>query len=142
MWKPALALALVFGLLPVGAAEARTLRFQARLTGAAEAPAVRTRASGHAVVILDTRRLRLSYTVVYAGLSGGPLEYAHLHDLDNPREAVDATVIMQPGPSPIRGAARLTRALAADLEHGRWYVNLHTRDHEDGEIRGPLVPAP
>ena len=143
MWKPApfAVLALASSLIVAGAAQARTERFEARLTGASEEPPVKTRASGRAVVVLDPRSLRLTYRVTYSGLSGRP-EYAHLHDMDNPKEAFDATVVMRPGRSPIRGGARITPALAADLEHGRWYVNLHTVDHEDGEIRGPLTPVP
>ncbi len=40
--------------------------------------------------------------------------------------------------SPITGSATLTDAQIADLEAGKWYVNLHTAAHPAGEIRGQV----
>ena len=39
---------------------------------------------------------------------------------------------------PIKGSATLTDAQAADLEAGKYYVNVHTAANKDGEIRGQI----
>ena len=41
--------------------------------------------------------------------------------------------------SPIRGDATLTDAQMKDLQDGKWYFNIHTAAHPDGEIRGQLA---
>ena len=43
--------------------------------------------------------------------------------------------------SPIEGSATLTDAQAADLQGGKWYVNVHTAGHKSGEIRGQVTPS-
>jgi hypothetical protein len=40
--------------------------------------------------------------------------------------------------NPFEGTAILTDAQAADLLAGRWYVNVHTAAHPEGEIRGQV----
>jgi hypothetical protein len=39
----------------------------------------------------------------------------------------------------IKGDATLTDAQASDLQAGRWYFNVHTTAHVDGELRGQVV---
>ena len=41
--------------------------------------------------------------------------------------------------SPITGTATLTDAQVADLEAGKYYVNIHTAANRGGEIRGQLT---
>jgi hypothetical protein len=41
--------------------------------------------------------------------------------------------------SPIKGAATLTDAQAADLTSGKWYFNIHTEANKAGEIRGQVL---
>ena len=125
-------------LAAAGAAQARTLRFQAVLTGAGEEPAVATSAHGRADATLDTRSRRLVYRVIYDGLSG-PLVGAHFHDPADPGYDDGPLVIMGTGASPIRGSARLSPSQADDLIAGRWYANLHTPNHPNGEIRGRVL---
>ena len=50
----------------------------------------------------------------------------------------DTTGKIASAASPIKGEATLTDAQAADLLAGRWYVNVHTRAHPGGEIRGQV----
>jgi hypothetical protein len=38
-----------------------------------------------------------------------------------------------------RSEIKLTDAQAADLLAGRWYVNIHTAQFPNGEIRGQLM---
>ena len=44
--------------------------------------------------------------------------------------------------SPIKGSATLTDAQAADLDAGKYYVNIHTAANKGGEIRGQITKAP
>jgi CHRD domain len=43
--------------------------------------------------------------------------------------------------SPIKGSKVLTAAQEADLEAGKYYVNIHTAANKGGEIRGQLMPV-
>jgi len=42
--------------------------------------------------------------------------------------------------NPITGKATLSPADARQFEAGDWYINLHTKDNPEGEIRGQVVP--
>ena len=43
--------------------------------------------------------------------------------------------------SPIKGSATLTDAQAADLQAGKYYVNIHTAANKGGEIRGQVMKS-
>jgi hypothetical protein len=43
-------------------------------------------------------------------------------------------------PSPFNGQATLTPDQATQFMAGDWYINVHTKDHPAGEIRGQVVP--
>jgi hypothetical protein len=43
--------------------------------------------------------------------------------------------------SPIKGSATLTDTQIAQLEAGKWYINVHTAANKGGEIRGQFVQA-
>ena len=49
-------------------------------------------------------------------------------------------VMIAPTASPLSGTATLTDAQIADLNAGKWYVNVHTAANKGGEIRGQLMP--
>ena len=44
----------------------------------------------------------------------------------------------QSGPGAVKGEATLTPEQA--VSDGEWYINVHTRDHQAGEIRGQVMP--
>jgi hypothetical protein len=78
----------------------------------------------------------LRFQIAYYGLSGTATA-AHFHGPAKPGTSADVAVPI-PGDmaSPIKGSATLTAAQAADLQAGKYYINLHTAAHADGEIRG------
>jgi hypothetical protein len=119
-------------------AHADVIPLRVVLTPAAEVPPV-TNSGGHgeAALELDTATRRLTWHVTYDGLTGHAF-VGHLHGPAT--ETVNAPVIV-PFPlvaSPIDGAVTLSEAQMADLLAGRWYVNIHTRANEAGEIRGQI----
>jgi CHRD domain len=131
-----------FGFLTVflmwSAAQAEQIRFKADL---APGIGITSTGKGTATASLDTATKTLTWTVDYSGLSG-PATAAHIHGPADPG-ANAGIVVPFTGDlaSPIKGSATLTDAQIAQLEAGKWYVNIHTEANKPGEIRGQLVPA-
>ena len=86
----------------------------------------------------DTDSKKLSWTGTYSGLSG-PATAAHFHGPAEAGKNAGVAVPITPNTSPLAGSATLTDAQAADLQGGRWYVNVHTAANPGGEIRGQLT---
>lgn len=133
---------LVFlALASVQPALAETLDFTARLQGGSEVPPNQSTATGDAQMTFDTDTKLLSWTVSYAGLSG-PAIGAHIHGLADPGSNAGIMIPFTVAPSPIKGSRTLSPLEEQGLTAGRLYVNLHTRLHPGGEIRGQLVRKP
>ncbi|MEO6781607.1 MAG: CHRD domain-containing protein, partial [Bradyrhizobium sp.] len=65
---------------------------------------------------------------------------AHFHGPAEPgKNAGVAVAIPSASTSPVEGSATLTDAQAADLEAGKYYVNIHTAANPGGEIRGQVM---
>jgi hypothetical protein len=138
MFIKSMALAAVAAFTLGGAANAATMHFMATLNGGAETPPNSSAGSGMAMATLDTDTKVFSYTLTYADLSG-PAIAAHFH-LGAPGVSGPPVVPIKGSlDSPITGAATLTDAQIADLEAGKWYVNVHTAEHKPGEIRGQVL---
>ena len=113
-------------------------RFIAFMNGANEAPdPVATAASGTATFEYDAATRELAFHVAYSGLSSNET-VAHIH----------AGVVGQAGPpiwplpagNPKTGSVTLTVEQEASLLSQGLYVNIHSADHQGGEIRGQIVP--
>jgi CHRD domain len=125
-----------------GAAQAETKIFKATLSGASEVPPTTSAGTGAATVTLDTATRKLIWDVTYLGLTG-PAKAAHIHGPAGSGQNAGVVVPFKGDlASPIRGSATLTAAQMADLEAGKYYVNIHTAANKGGEIRGQLQPAP
>jgi hypothetical protein len=124
-----------------GTAQAQTKIFKATLSGASEVPPTTSAGTGVATATLDTATNKLSWDVAYSGLTG-PALAAHLHGPADPGQNAGVAVPLKVTPSPITGSKVLTSAQAADLEAGKYYVNIHTAANKGGELRGQLQPAP
>jgi len=127
--------------LASGAAEAETKIFRATLDGASEVPPDTSAGTGAATATLDTATGKLSWNVTYSGLTG-PAKAAHIHGPADPGKNAGVVIPFIVKASPIKGSATLTAAQMADLEAGKYYVNIHTAANKGGEIRGQLQPAP
>ena len=118
---------------------AQAQSFTAHLDGASEVPPKDSKGTGELTAKLDAATRTLSYTLTYRDLSG-PAGAAHFHGPAAPgANAGVAVPIANAGSSPVKGTATLTEAQMADLEAGKWYVNVHTKANPGGEIRGQVM---
>ena len=122
-----------------GAASAATVKFHATLTAAAEVPPSKSTGSGDATATLDTATHELTYDVNFKGFASD-VAAAHIH---GPAEAgKNAGVVLPLGNSPkdpIHGTAKLTPEQEQQLTAGMYYVNVHTKNHPGGAVRGQLT---
>jgi hypothetical protein len=127
------AAAALFLTIPMAAAE--VVQFKAELSGAKEVPATDSTGTGSADVTLDTDTKKLSWKVSQQGLSGEPTA-AHFHGPAEPTE--NAGPALDISGNLAEGTADLSDAQIADLQAGKWYLNVHTAKFPDGEIRGQV----
>ena len=116
-----------------------TTKLTATLSAASEVPPINSKASGDADVRIDVKDYKLSWTVKYSDLSG-VVTGAHFHGPALAGANADVVVPINGDlSSPIKGVATLTAEQTAELLEGKWYLNLHTATHPNGEIRGQVV---
>jgi hypothetical protein len=134
-----MASALVVGLAVAGCAhkgeEAKGPSFAATL---APGTGINSTGKGKAEFKLDPATKVLTYTVTYEGLTG-PAMAAHIHGPADPGANAGVVVPFAAPASPITGTATLTDAQVAELEAGKYYVNVHTDAFKGGEIRGQIT---
>jgi hypothetical protein len=138
------ALALVgLGLIAwTGQAQAAPESFTVPLSGAQQVPAVQTSGSGTADVTFDPSTRVVTWTITYSGLSS-PATMAHFHNGAEGKNGPVAVWLSKKGTppeSPFKGEATLTPDQAKQFAAGDWYINVHTKDHPAGEIRGQVMP--
>jgi len=126
---------IVAALVFVSPAIADTLTFKADLKGSSQVPPVDSPGTGAAQVVADTAAKTLSWTITYSGLTGDP-KAAHFHGPAGPAE--NAPPVITISDKIQSGSAELTDQQLADLEAGKWYINIHTAKFPDGEIRGQV----
>ncbi len=132
------ALAVSTAFILASPAMAETMKFKATLDGSQQSPPVTTKGKGTATFTYDTTKKKLTWDVKYSGLSG-PAVAAHIHGPADMGANADPVIPFKGKlKSPIKGSATLTDAQAADLEAGKYYVNVHTAANKDGEIRGQI----
>ena len=122
-------------LLVASSASAETLKFKADMKGASEVPPTDSAGTADAQVTVDTGTKKLSWTVTYSGLTGDA-KAAHFHGPAGPGQNAPPVITIT---GKIKnGSADLTDQQLADLQAGKWYVNIHTAKFPGGEIRGQV----
>lgn len=135
---------LVFGgLACAGLAYAQPVSFSVELTGAQQVPAVQTAGVGKAELTYDAATRVVTWSIAFSGLSS-PATMAHFHGPAAAGANGPVTIWLSkrgsPADSPIKGEATLTPAQAEQFAAGQWYINVHSKDHPSGEIRGQVTP--
>jgi hypothetical protein len=139
-FRPALAAVALSALLFTGvSAFAEMLSYEADLKASTEVPPNDSKGTGAVDASYDTTSRKFSWTITYSGLTG-PATGAHFHGPAAANANAPPVVPLSGNlASPIKGDAALTDAQAADLQAGRWYFNVHTAAHKDGELRGQIM---
>jgi CHRD domain len=140
----ALALATVLVACP----NTMTTTYKATLEEGNEVPPVTatTAGTGSVTATLDTNTKILTISGTYSGLTGAvSAPGAHIH---GPASTTENAPVLFPinyaegataGSGTLSGATpALSDAQIADLNAGKWYVNLHTVANPSGEVRGQL----
>jgi len=120
-------------LLAAGAASAQMVHYSATLKGAEG-----VKGSGELQAMLDGKTF--TYSATYRDLTG-PAVAAHFHGPAAPGANAPPVLPVTVTPSPLKGSATLTDAQIADLNAGKWYLNIHTAANPGGEIRGTVTAA-
>lgn len=116
------------------------------LTGAQEVPAVTTQATGTFKGSYNRDTKRIAYEITFQGLTPVAM---HFHSgavgVDGPivipiNPGTDPYSGTNPYTSPVVGSTpALTAAQETELLAGNWYVNIHTDQYPDGELRGQIT---
>jgi hypothetical protein len=140
------ALMVLVGLACAGAmtvAHAASLSFTVPLTGAQQVPPVETSGTGTANLSYDPSTRVVTWTITFSGLSSDTT-MAHFHGpAASGKNAPVKVWLSEKGAavtSPINGSATLSPADAQEFLSGEMYVNVHTKNHPAGEIRGQVQP--
>jgi hypothetical protein len=126
----------------VGSATAAPVSFKVPLSGAEQVPPVTTTGKGSADLTWDPSTRVVTWDITDSGLTG-PVTMAHFH---NGAEGKNGPVVIwltqknTEATGGIKGDATLTPEQAQQFEAGDWYINVHTKDHPAGEIRGQVKP--
>jgi hypothetical protein len=133
-------LAISAAIFAASPALAEMMKMSATLESAQEVPPNDSAGKGTADITFDTESKKLDWTIEYSGLTGDATG-AHFHGPAPKGENAGVAVPIEDTKSGATGTATLTDAQAADLTAGRYYVNIHTAAHPDGEIRGQVEKA-
>jgi len=117
--------------------------YKAELWAANEVPPVGGAGKGTAVLTFDPATKQLSWDVKFSDLSS-PAILAHIHGPaavgTNAAVVVPFDGVPSATSGEIKGSKVLTDAQIADLEAGKYYVNVHSANNKGGEIRGQVRP--
>lgn len=117
---------------------AETVKYTADLSSASEVPPNDSDATGTADITVDTDAGTVAWVVTVDGLTGDPTA-AHIHG--PAAEDENAPPVVDMSDAIMEGSGDITDDQLSDLEAGKYYVNVHTEEHPDGEVRGQLSAA-
>ena len=141
--RVALLVAGLGALVWAGMAQAAPESFKVELSGAQQVPAAETKGSGTADVTWDAATRVVTWSISVSGLSS-PVTMAHFHGPAAAGKNGPVEVWLSEKGKPVEGAikgqATLSPEQAQQFAAGELYINVHTKDHPAGEIRGQVVP--
>lgn len=132
----------VAGLVVCSTANAAVVKYKATLNGAQEVPAVDTTSAGTADINFDDVANTLTGTVEATMKDGAEVNAAHIHVAECGKSgSIYKDLVVN---TPFNGIIAIDPPINLDadrvkaLNEGRLYVNIHTKEHGGGEIRGQL----
>jgi len=132
------------GLTGASARAAGPMTMSIPLSGQAQVPPVQTDGSGTAKLTYDPSSRKLTWDITFQNLSS-PATMAHIHGPASASQNAQVLVwLSKKGASPtspIQGSDTLSPDQAKMFMAGQTYVNVHSKDHPSGEIRGQITPA-
>jgi hypothetical protein len=117
---------------------AEMLAMKADLKSSEEVPPNDSPGKGTAEVTLDTEANKVSWKITQEGLTGDPAA-AHFHGPAKVGE--NAAPVVDISTNLMEGSADVTPEQLQMIRDGNSYLNIHTAQYPDGEIRGQVVPA-
>jgi hypothetical protein len=117
---------------------AESIKVQVQLRGSQEVPPVQSSGAGTADLTYDPNTRVVTWTIIYSGLSD-TATMAHFHGPEG-KLVIWLSKRGSPAESPIKGEATLTPEQAQLFAAGDLYINVHTKAHPGGELRGQVVP--
>ncbi|MDN5785573.1 CHRD domain-containing protein [Pseudorhodobacter sp.] len=141
--KLALSTALVMSMATVALAE--TVKWTATLDQAQEVDQSTPvkNAGGMAEGTLDTETGKLTFNITFHDMSADPTA-GHFHGpAAKGADAPPVVTLVESGgyATPINGEATVTPEQVKEILDGMWYINLHTDQNPNGEIRGQVEKA-
>jgi uncharacterized repeat protein (TIGR01451 family) len=114
--------------------------FTATLSAAQETPATNSTASGSATLLLSPDELTARVSLNFSGLSSAQIS-AHIH---GPAAVGVPGPILFPLPTGQVSdfEIALSPGQATELKNGLWYLNVHSNNFPNGEIRGQFQNSP
>ena len=117
---------------------AEMINIKTDLKSSEEVPPNDSPGSGTAEVTLDTDANKVSWKITHQGLTGDP-SAAHFHGPAKPGE--NAGPIIDISTNLAEGSADVTPEQLQMIREGNTYINVHTAQYPDGEVRGQVMPA-
>ncbi len=137
---------LAFGLVQL---QATTITFNVTLSGDQSVPPTGSPGTGSAIVMIDDVANTVWVDMTYSGL-GAPTTNAHIHCCVLPGNNAGVAIPFMPAGF-VTGATSGTftatftgvaPSIIAGLENFMGYINVHTEEFPNGEIRGNMTPEP
>lgn len=142
-WSFLFVFALLGWVASAALAQAAPMSFTVPLSGSVQVPPVSTSGSGTADLTYDPTTRVLTWSVSFSGMSSA-VTMAHFHGPAPAGKNAGVQIWISkrgtPPTSPITGSVTLTTAQATMLMAGDFYINVHSKDHPAGEIRGQVKP--
>ena len=133
-----LKVAVLGGCLALASAAANSAESKLTLVGANETPPVKTAATGTGSIVVNADKT-VSGTIITTGMVG---TVAHIHLAPEGKKGPPIIFLVKSGESgwSVPAGSRLTDEQYASYKAGDLYVNVHTAENKDGEIRAQLKP--
>jgi CHRD domain len=115
---------------------AEMVKMKADLKSSEEVPPNDSPGSGTADVTLDTDANKVSWTITHEGLTGDA-SAAHFHGPAKVGE--NAPPVVDISTNLMEGSADVSAEQLQMIREGNTYLNIHTAQYPDGEIRGQVL---